>query len=233
MIVSIMQPYFFPYIGYFQLIAQSDVFVILDDAQYIKGGWINRNRILRNGEPCWITLPVAHASHALPINQRSYQLTPKIRDRTRRQIESCYRKAPHFAKVFPLVREVLDCEDANVATYNENLITRVCERLQLRTRMVRSSELGARGSMIGQDRVIDLCKRLGATHYVNPIGGTVLYKSNEFAQQRLELSFLESTVTPYPQFGDAPVRSLSIIDVMMFNDDQRIATMLREFRLVR
>jgi hypothetical protein len=131
----------FPYTGYFQLIAQSDVFVILDDAQYIKGGWINRNRILRNGEPCWITLPVAHASHALPINQRSYQLTPKIRHRTRRQIESCYRKAPHFAKVLPLVREVLDCEDANVATYNENLITRVCEWLQLRTRMVRSSEL--------------------------------------------------------------------------------------------
>jgi hypothetical protein len=122
MIISIMQPYFFPYIGYFQLIAQSDVFVFYDDVQYIKGGWVNRNRILRNGEPCWLTLPVRKEAFRLAINQRSYELERATVGRVLRRIAAAYLKAPRFEVIFPCVEELVNFGDANVAAFNMNLI---------------------------------------------------------------------------------------------------------------
>lgn len=233
MIVSIMQPYFFPYAGYFQLIAQSDVFVFYDDVQYIKGGWINRNRILRNGAPCWLTLPVRKAASHLPINRRGYQLDRGAAGQLLRRIEAAYREAPHFAAVFPFIAELLRFGDANVAAFNVNLVERIAARLGLRTRFALSSAMAKDDGLIGQDRVIDMCRRLGATEYVNPVGGARLYAAERFAAAGMRLSFLQPGVSAYPQFGADPVPDLSIIDVMMFNGDEAIACLLQDFRLLR
>jgi len=227
-----MQPYFFPYVGYFQLIAQSDLFVFHDDVQYLKGGWINRNRVLRNGGPCWITLPVRKAAHYLPINQRFYHLEPAVTGRVLRRIDAAYRKAPRFAAIYPLIEDIVKFTAPNVATFNVNLIEALAVHLGIRTRFVSSSALDKDDQLTGQERVIDICRRLGASWYLNPIGGTHLYQRDRFAEAGIELRFLQPTVPPYPQFGQTPVPDLSIIDALMFNNDKAIDALLRAFQLV-
>jgi hypothetical protein len=231
MIVSIMQPYFFPYLGYFQLIAQSGTFVFHDDVQYIKGGWINRNRILRDGAPAWITLPVLRDAHERAINQRTYQNTRANVDRTLRSIEGAYRKAPRFEEVRPLLVQIMSFEDANVAAFNINLVSRICRFLNIEVRLAASSEMVRDNPLIGQDRVIDLCRRVGGTRYVNPVGGMDLYQVEAFARADISLGFLEPRLRPYAQFGGAHVTALSIIDVLMFNSNAAIAEMLEDHRL--
>lgn len=233
MIVSIMQPYFFPHIGYFQLLEHADIFVYHDDVQYIKDGWINRNRILKRGEASWLTLPVLRGGHALAINQRRYQLGPAIVARILRVIEERYRKAQNYREVYPIVQEIMAYEDANVAAFNANLIGRLADHLGIKARLVRSSELIKDNRLFGQDRVIALCRHFGATRYVNPIGGATLYQAERFARAGIDLSFLELTCSPYVQFDAAPVPSLSIIDELMFNDGKDLAKRLKEYRLIR
>ncbi len=232
MTIGIMQPYFFPYIGYFQLIAQSDAFIFHDDVQYIKGGWINRNRILRDGAPRWINFPVTGASHTLPINQRNYQLTRRNVTQILRAIESSYRKAPHFKNIFPLLRQIISYDDPNIASFNINLISRLAVHLQINKNFLRSSELVTENRRCGQERVVHLCQQLGATDYVNPIGGKELYQPKSFKDAGINLKFLESTPRSYQQFGQITTANLSIVDVMMFNSQSDIATMLTEYQLI-
>ena len=230
-IVSIMQPYFFPYIGYFQLMFQSDISVFHDDVQYINGGWVNRNRILRNGLPCWLTLPVRNASSHLAINQRYYRLDPTDVVRVLRRLAGAYQKAPQFAAVFPVVEELMNFDDKNVAVFNVNLLERLARRLAIRTQFVSSSTMIKNESLTGQERVIDICRRLGATRYVNPIGGARLYQPDRFAAAGVELNFLEPVTPAYPQLGQLPVADLSIIDILMFNSGQSASRLLPLYRL--
>ena len=191
MIVSIMQPYFFPYIGYFQLMHNSDVFVFHDDAQYMKGGWVNRNRILVNGAPSWITLPLLKGSHRLNINHRKYQLEKPVVNRILRRIAAAYRDAPYFHPIMPILRDIMGFADPNVAMFNANLVQRISGHLGLTTRIVLSSALAKDNDLSGEARVINICRALGATHYVNPIGGTKLYAIENFTRYGIALSFLE------------------------------------------
>jgi hypothetical protein len=230
--VAIMQPYFFPYLGYFQLIAHSDVFVIHDDAQYIKGGWINRNRILTEGRASWLTLPVSRGAHDAAINGRRYQLDPSIVDRLLRRIDAAYATATTFKRTSMLVHEIMTCADSNVATFNARLLQRIAGHLAIPTRFVFSSQIAKDARLTGQERVIDLCARLGATQYVNSVGGSRLYQADRFAASGIELSFFESTVSPYKQFGQTFVPSLSIIDTLMFNSDQAMAGLLKQYRRI-
>jgi hypothetical protein len=231
MIVSIMQPYFFPYIGYFQLIAQSDVFVFYDDAQYINRGWVNRNRILRDGKACWITLPVVSGHRDFAINQRRYRLDPADICRFLRQIEAAYGKAPRFREMFPLVHEIMEFGEANIAAFNTNLLKRIAAHLGIRTRFVLSSGIDKDDQLTGQDRIVDICKRLGAIHYVNAIGGTHLYQAERFEREGLKLCFLKTTVSSYPQLGLALVPFLSIIDTLMLSSVEVIAGLLEDYRV--
>jgi hypothetical protein len=226
--LGIMQPYFFPYIGYFQLIAASDTFVFYDDVQYIKNGWINRNRILVKGEAGWFTLPLYKADHTLPINERNYQIDGQMIASLLGKIEGAYRKAPFFSTILPVISEILAFEDSNVARFNENCVTRLASLLGLKTRMLRSQELQFDRQLKGEDRVLAICQLLEASHYLNASGGTALYRPEAFADRGIQLQFLPPTNLSYPQFGAPPVANLSIIDVMMFNPPDRIQDMLRQ-----
>lgn len=232
MFVSIMQPYFFPYIGYFQLMAACDLFVVFDDVQYIRRGWVNRNRILVNGEPQWITLPVAGDDYFLPINQRVYLLDDRLAQRMRRRIVGAYRAAPHFTATMQLIDEILSFGDANVARFNTHLLTRVARHLGIDTPVRIASSIEKNHDLAGESLVIDICQRLGATGYINPIGGLALYHPARFAAQGLTLRFLQPEVPAYPQYGLTPVPSLSIIDVLMFNTPDDVRRLLSCHRLI-
>jgi hypothetical protein len=232
-IVSIMQPYFFPYLGYFQLFAASDVFVVHDDVQFIKGGWVNRNRILVAGRPEWITLPVAAARHEHVINERKYLLNHRLAARMLDRIRAAYQRAPQFRTVMELIEDVLRFSDPNVAVFNTHALLKVAAYLGIRTPMKLAIESGKDKSLAGEQLVVNMCRLLGASRYVNPIGGAALYRRESFAAEGIELSFLKSEPSSYDQFGDAFVPSLSILDVLMFNPLTRVQHMLKEYRLVQ
>ena len=232
MIVGIMQPYFFPYLGYFQLMAACDVFVLHDDVQYIKGGWVNRNRILRNGGASWLTMPVCQGASHLAINRRFYQLEQPIVARLLRRLEAAYRRAIRFDAIFPFIAELLAFGAPNVALFNANLLQQIALRLGIGTRLVSSSALDKTANLTGVDRVLDICRRLGATRYVNPIGGTRLYAAERFAADGVTLRFLQPELPDYPQFGQPFVANLSIIDALMFNDDLVLDRLMGSYRLM-
>lgn len=229
--LAIMQPYFFPYIGYFQLIAASDVFVLHDDVQYIKGGWVNRNRILLNGASRMITLPVRKDTYNLPINARNYVEDKQARKDIINLIKQAYAKAPCYRQTFPVIEELLMYEDRNVARFNENLIRRIASHMGLSCKIITSSGLEKDDTLAGEPRVLEICKRLGATDYTNLIGGTELYHQGSFQQCGISLRFLEAQNERYGQGGDTWVPFLSIIDVLMFNSVEAISRLLTKFRL--
>ena len=222
-----MQPYFFPYIGYMQLIAQSEVFVFQDDVQYIKGGWVNRNRILGpKDEAAWLTLPVAAAGHRLAICDRAYLLHDNA-ERVLRRIESTYRGAPQFAAVFPLIRSIMAFPDANVAAFNVNLLQTLAGFLRLAPRFVRSSTIPNLAGLTGQARVIAICQGQGATRYVNPIGGTTLYDAPTFRDNGIDLGFLQTTVSAQP----GALLHLSFLHTLMHDSPDTIAQSLTQYRI--
>jgi len=230
--IAIMQPYFFPYIGYFQLIAASDVFVLHDDVQYIKGGWVNRNRILLNGESRMITFPVQKDAYDLPINARSYVEDKQARKDIINLIKQAYAKAPCYRRVITMLEELMMCEDNNGARFNANLIRRIADYLDLGCKIITSSGMEKDGSLAGEQRVLDMCKRLAATDYTNPIGGTELYHQEAFQKSGITLRFLEAQNERYQQFGDTWTPFLSIIDVLMFNPVEEICRLLAKYRLL-
>jgi WbqC-like protein len=230
MIIGIMQPYFFPYIGYFQLISHSDVFVFHDDVQYIKGGWINRNRIINGGKVCWLTLPVLRAAHDRLINDRYYSSDADTRNRLLRRIAAAYRKAPRFHEIYPIIEEIIDFADLNVATFNIHLIRRLADYLKIPTAFMLSSKLLKNNNLAGQERVIEICRVLGATKYVNLIGGKQLYQRDDFSRAGLTLSFLNPTVLCNPVPTD-PAVPLSILDDLMHKEQKKLVESLEEYKI--
>lgn len=225
--LAIMQPYFLPYIGYFQLMGAVDAFVIYDNIKYTKKGWINRNRLLRNGEPALFSLPLAKDSDHLDVRERRLSLSfdrPKLLN----QLIEAYRHAPQFPSLRPSLERMVSYPDNHLFPYLLNAIEQVREQLALPTRLITSSDVPADHELRGQDRVLAICKALGATCYVNPTGGTDLYQQDAFARQGVELRFLRSTLPPYEQGKHPFVPALSIIDVLMFNTPDAVQRMLRE-----
>jgi hypothetical protein len=211
-----MQPYFLPYIGYFQLISEVDTFVVYDNIKYTKKGWINRNRLLLNGMDSVFSLPLASASDFLDIRDRAVS-SDFDRAKLLNQFKGAYAKAPEFRNVFPWLSDLVNHGENNLFEYLFQAILGVRSLLELQTEVVRSSTIDVDPALSGKDRVLATCRALGATVYVNPIGGLDLYDRVEFRNHRLDLRFLRSGPVQYSQFGGDFVPSLSIVDVLMFN----------------
>lgn len=221
MITSIMQPYFLPYLGYFQLIELSDVFVVYDNIQYTKKGWINRNRFLLNETPSVFTVPVKRDSHLLDINRR-YLIDDylKYNKKTLNKISQSYKNAPNFKKTMPLIESIfLYNQSNNLFDFIYNSILEVIKHLNIKTKIIKSSEISIENSNLkSAERVIDLCKLLKTNTYVNPIGGIDLYDKNYFSQNNINLLFHKMDDIDYHQFSKNFEPYLSIIDLMMFTD---------------
>lgn len=211
-----MQPYFFPYIGYFQLIASVDVFIIYDNIKYTKKGWINRNRMLLNGSDAMFSLPLRKDSDSLDVVQREIS-SDFDREKLLNQLRGAYRRAPFFKDVFPLLEKVIKNTDSNLFRYIRYSVEVVCEALGIETKIVTSSDLSVGRDLKSQDKVIALCKAVSADAYINSIGGVDLYEKKVFSENGIDLNFLKPRPLNYAQFGGDFVPWLSIIDVMMFN----------------
>ena len=221
--VAIMQPYFLPYIGYWQLIAAVDAFVVYDKIKYTKKGWINRNRFLMNGAEAGFSLPLRKDSDFLDVNQR-YLADAFERENLLNRFREAYRKAPEFSSVTPLLEEITRNPVANLFEYIFGSIRAVCEFLEIKTPLVVSSTIACDHSLKSAERVQGICKALGADIYVNPVGGMELYSKDDFAKNGIDLKFLKALPFEYQQSGNAFLPCLSILDVLMFNSKECIVS---------
>lgn len=214
--LAIMQPYFFPYIGYFQLIAAVDVFILYDNIKYTKKGWINRNRMLQNGRDALFSVPLRNDSDYLDVCKRV--LSPEFNPgKLLNQFKEAYRRAPYFEQTFPLVEEIVCFNDENLFEYLHHSIVKTCAHLGITTDIRNSSDIEIDHALKNQEKVLALCEAVGASIYVNTIGGMALYSKETFQARGVDLKFIRSSPFEYPQLGGVFVPWLSIIDVMMFN----------------
>lgn len=220
--LGIMQPYFLPYIGYFQLMHAVDVFVLYDNIKYTKKGWINRNRFLRDGKDAVFSIPLKSAPDDREIRDRNVSESFD-RKKLLNQLQGAYRRAPFLQPTLHLVEEIVNDPCTNLYDYLFNSIRKTCRHLDICTEFRISSQIGIDHSLKGQDRVLAMCESVGATTYINLPGGMGLYSKEAFQDRGMELKFIRPLLFPYPQFGPEFVPWLSIVDVLMFNsvDDIR------------
>ncbi len=232
--LAVMQPYFFPYLGYFQLVNAVDRFVVYDDVAFIKQGWINRNRILINGCPSFVGVPIKRASSFVSICDTRIDDDPqhaRWTEKLLKTVDNAYRRAPEFRRVFPIIEHVLACRTTRVVDVALGSLKAVAAFLEIRTPFVDSSAKYRNADLKGEDRVLAICAAEAASEYVNLPGGRELYSHDRFAAVGVKLSFLSPRSIEYRQFGGAFVPALSIIDVLMFNPVGRVREFLDGFDL--
>lgn len=230
--IGIMQPYFFPYIGYWQLLNGVDKYVVFDDVNFINRGWINRNRILINGKPSYFNLPLHKASQNKKINQISVDLSDELVQKMLKTLYLAYKKAPYFEEVYVCLENILRTEKINLGEFLVDSIQKVCDYLGIKTELILSSSLEKRNELKGEDKILDICKILKGNEYWNAIGGQSLYSAEKFKEQGIKLSFVNTQKIEYKQFDNGFQENLSIIDVMMFNSIDTIRDMLNKYILI-
>jgi hypothetical protein len=230
--LAIMQPYFFPYLGYFRLISAVDKFIIHDDVQYIKGGWINKNRILLNNRDFKIVIPIKSASARCKINERCFiEDSYKFKIKLLRQIENAYLKAPFYDEVYPFISRIVLFEEGNLAKYNTQALKEICRLIDITTPFYISSEINKENNLTGEERVINLNRIMGSSMYINPVGGVDLYHKESFLKSNIYLRFLITEDYCYNQFGKIFVPNLSVIDLLMFNSKESIKILINKYHL--
>lgn len=227
--LAIMQPYLFPYIGYFQLIKAVDTFVAYDDVNYIKQGWINRNYILLKGKKHLITLELNGASSFKPINRIEIGGN---KDKLLKTVRHAYSKAPYFSEAFPVIEGALDFQDRNLSNFIFNSLKVISGYLDITTEFMMSSDIEKDSGLKGLDRGLQICKTLKAGEYINSIGGQELYAKEDFKRHGIDLYFIKTGDIAYTQFDNEFVPNLSVIDVLMFNAKGDVKRMLEEYELI-
>ena len=229
MTLAIMQPYLFPYIGYWQLIKAVDTFVIYDDVNYIKKGYINRNSILLAGKSQQFTLELKASSQNKLINSIE---VGNNHEKILKTIETAYRKAPYFDNIFSILNDILTQKEKNLAKFVGYSLEKISTYLGLETKFIYSTDTLKNNKLKAQDKILDICKKLNATNYVNAIGGKELYNKKNFQLENIKLHFLKTNIIEYNQFKYEFVPYLSIIDVLMFNNKEKVKKMLTAYELI-
>ncbi|HWB63229.1 MAG TPA: WbqC family protein [Chitinophagales bacterium] len=230
--IAVMQPYLFPYIGYFQLIDSVDKFVLFDDVNYINKGWINRNRILVNGNAFLFTVPLLGASQNKLINEIELEPGDKWRGKLLKTITGSYSKAPYYRDALPIIEEIIFNAEKNLSVFLYHSIIRLTSYLGIKTEIVPSSSIYPNQELKGEDRILDICVRETADTYVNPIGGTELYSKEKFSGKGINLFFVKTHEITYKQFDKPFVPWLSVIDLMMFCSKEELAGALANRELI-
>ena len=214
--LAIMQPYFLPYIGYFQLIASVDQFIVYDNIKYTKKGWINRNRMIQNSTYATFSIPLKKDSDSLKVVQRKLAADFN-RDKLLNQFKGAYSKAPYFEQTMPLIELIVRFGDDNLFAYLHHSINQTCRYLGITTAVRVSSTIDIDNTLQSQDKVLAFCQATNAKTYVNAIGGAELYSKAIFQSKGIELKFIKSKPFEYKQFDKSFMPWLSILDVLMFN----------------
>lgn len=232
MTIAIMQPYIFPYIGYFQLINAVDKFIIYDDVNFINKGWINRNNILVSGKPHLFTIPLQDASQNKLICEVALSKNDPWQKKLLKTIQQSYQKAPYYQKVFVLIEEIVNLEVQTIGELTCYALAKTSAEMGINTEITPSSTIYNNKNLKGPERILDICKQENADHYINPIGGMELYDKSKFEEEGIKLNFIKSVLKPYPQFKNAFVPWLSIIDILMFNSAEQIREQLEAYELI-
>ncbi len=227
-----MQPYIFPYIGYFQLINAVDKFVIYDDVNFINKGWINRNRILNNGKDSLFTIPLKEASQNKLINEIDINWDIAWKSKFLKTLEQCYKKAPFYSEILPIIEQTLSVDNDPVSKVIEHNLRLVCDYLGIKTEIVSSSAIYQNTHLKAQERILAICLQEKVSQYINPIGGLELYDKDFFETKGVQLNFVKSNPIEYPQFKNKFVPWLSMIDVLMFNSKEKIKEFLDNYELI-
>ncbi len=230
--LGIMQPYYLPYIGYWQLLSAVDTYVIYDDVNYINRGWINRNRILIDGKPAYFNVPMLKASQNKKIDEIQVNADAGLRKKNLRTLEMAYKKAPYFQEVFPLAEKIINSEETLLSEYLADSIAVICGYLDIKTKRLMSSSIAKNNELKGQDKILEICRLLGADEYYNAEGGQKLYSYEKFQAEGIQLKFLKCREIRYRQFGEQFEPNLSIIDVLMFNSKNTVLEMLSDYELI-
>ena len=230
--IAIMQPYLFPYLGYFQLIHAVDTFVFYDDVNFIKRGWINRNQILIDNKAALFTVPLKKASQNNLINEIDMAIDEKWLSQFFKTIEQNYKNAPYFDDTFLILKKVFGKKQTKISSLAIDSVFQISKYLQLNTKFEVSSIAYSNSiDLIKAERLIAICKEKGYDHYVNPSGGKELYQKNTFDKENIILSFIDNELLPYTQFGNKFVNGLSIIDVLMFNTLEETKKLMSQYSL--
>jgi hypothetical protein len=232
--LAIIQPYFLPYIGYFQLISAVDKIVLLDDVNFINGGWINRNRIVVNGEPYWLTIPLVKASQNRLIREIEIFDDPSWKRKIMRAVELSYGSAPLASQILPLFSEMIKEATGLLSGFLFRHLQQVANYIGIETKIEATSTIYPKDGRSGQDRILDICTREGASTYVNPPGGRNLYDTELFASAGIELLFLDPNLPALTlRHSGQEGPCLSILDLLMLNSVAAIREATAMFRLSR
>jgi len=238
--VGIMQPYFFPYIGYWQLIGAVDIFVLFDDVQYIRHGWVNRNRVLKEGGGWkYISVPLKKHSRETKIKDIEIQDDLILNDFVMRNLAFYIKnkkRLPYFDETFNFLNNLLGSIKSNkLSTINEIIIKEISKYLGISTKIFASSTKGFNYDNVKQsgDWALEISKQLGATEYINPIGGIELFDNEKFKVSGISLNFLKPRDLKYRQLDYNFEPWLSIIDVLFFNGKENTINMLKCYEVLQ
>jgi hypothetical protein len=230
--IAIMQPYFLPYLGYFQLIDAVDKFIIYDDVSYIKGGWINRNNILVNNAVNMISIPLKNGKSGVSIcdvefgGNRDFWSSKLLK-----KVAQAYAKAPNFDPIYAIFERWIKNPSDRISDINVRAIKDICEYIGINTEIIDTSRGYGNGNLAASARVLDICKRESADGYVNVSGGRSLYSSEEFLQHDIELRFIESYQSEYKQLEKEFTPGLSILDLLMFMAPEALSAAIKNYSL--
>lgn len=231
--VAVYQPYFFPYLGYWQLFNAVDKFIILDDVNYIKRGFINSNSILINGQIHKFTLSVKKPSQNKLINETQFFFPQKEKEDFLKTITMAYRKSDAFDSFFPILESIVMYDENDVTQFLHNSFEIIKQYVGIKTEILISSNLKKDTTLKGEQRIIEICKRVGADCYINAIGGTQLYDWLNFDHEGIDLKFLRTLDYEYKQQSKHFVSGLSFIDVLMNNDKEYVHELLGRYELIQ
>ena len=230
--LAIMQPYLFPYIGYFQLINAVDKFIIYDDVNYIKRGWINRNYIQFNGQKHLYSVPIKNASQNKLIKELEFNFNERWIRKFKKTLEHSYKKSPNYNEINNLINNIHNYSKKNISKFIYNSLSLITNYLGITTEILPSSSVFNNSEMKGEERILNICRIENANTYINPQGGEKLYLKNNFIKKNINLFFLKSEDYIYKQFNNNFIPTLSILDVMMFNTLKETQYLLNNYKLV-
>ncbi|MBI5403550.1 MAG: WbqC family protein [Ignavibacteriae bacterium] len=226
-----MQPYFFPYIGYYQLINAVDKFVLLDDVNFIKKGWINRNYILVNGKPNLFTIPLRKASQNKMINEIEIDNESGWSVKFLKTLTTSYKNAGFFKQTIKITEELLKADYELISDLIYCSIIKIKNYLGIETEIIRSSSVYNSKDLKGQDRILDICLKEKAERYINAINGKSLYSKEVFLGNGVEIKFIKTNKISYSSEQAVCGRSLSFLDMLMHCSVPEINEMLFKYEL--
>lgn len=225
--LAVMQPYLFPYIGYFELVSKVDKFVFLDDVNFIKKGWINRNRLVVGGNPIFFTCPLQSVSQNKKISETQISQSENWSEKFKKTLYNSYGKATFFNDVYPIIERIVDNSKKSISLLAADSVIAISEYLNLNTKFTFSSNL-KNSHLKGVERILNICEHESATTYFNLPGGESLYSSDHFSKRGIVINFIAPNIFEYPQFTNSFIPAMSIIDVLMHCEPSFVVEKINE-----